>query len=68
MYDHNENARHEERRLMSPRRTASLLDVSLRTLRRWRSAKMIGFVRLPSGQYRYDITEVERVLERRRAA
>ena len=67
MYCDHEDHRHDERRLMSPRRTAKLLDVSLRTLRRWRQAELIGFVLLPSGQYRFPIAEVERVLRRRQA-
>lgn len=69
MYDcqHEDHGKNETR-LMSPRRTATLLDVSLRTLRRWRTEQMIGFVLLPSGQYRFPVAEVERVLQRRQVA
>jgi len=55
-------------KLLSPGRTALLLDISTKTLRRWRANHLIGFVVLPSGQYRFPLSEVKRVLEFRQVA
>ena len=68
MYDRNDNNTPTRGKLLPPRVTACFLGISMKTLRRWRRHRLIGFVRLTSGQYRFEAAEVERGLDRRQAA
>jgi len=54
-------------RLVGPGELASYLSISLKTLGRWRRRGIIPAVKLPSGQWRYDLDAVEDVLVRRYA-
>jgi len=65
MHKRNDNNTMTTGTLMSPSSLASYLSVTMKTLRRWRRRGLVPFVRLPSGQYRYDLNAVERVLTRR---
>jgi DNA-binding transcriptional MerR regulator len=52
--------------LLSPRRAALLLGVSIRTLRRWEEKGLIVPFRIPSGQRRYQVEDLWRLVRRRR--
>lgn len=47
---------------------AKRLDVSMQTVRRWARDGLIEVVVLPSGRRRFDVAEIERLLEPTKAA
>ena len=53
------NYRTEAEELWSASRLSDFLGVSVRTINRWRQDKLIPFVVLPSGTFRYDPQKVE---------
>jgi len=53
----------EAERFVSPGRLAGLLEVRPATVRRWASEGRIPAIRLPGGQFRFNIAEVLAALE-----